>query len=174
MARITLACSVKSFKPLPASIEGNTMRVFSILTLLVVIFFYAPAVGYADPKPVGVVKSIKNTAFITRNGVPLAASTGMEIRNGDVIKTGSDGSIGLIFMDDTVVSMGPKSHIVVEEFLFEPVEGKLSFITQMIQGSVSFLSGQIAKLAPGSARVEIPAATIGVRGTHVLVQVEGE
>ena len=96
----------------------------------------------------------------------------MKIQIGDVVKTGDKGGIGLIFTDDTIISMGSKSEITIEDYLFEPIEGKLSFIARMIQGTISFISGQITKLSPESVRLETPAATIGVRGTHVLVKVE--
>jgi hypothetical protein len=96
----------------------------------------------------------------------------MELKRGDVVKTGDDGSAGLIFSDDTVISMGPHTEIAVEEYLFEPVEGKLGFITRIFKGTVSYLSGQIAKLSPESVKLQTPAATIGVRGTHVLVKVD--
>ena len=43
----------------------------------------------------------------------------------------------------------------------------------MFQGTFSYLSGQISKLVPGAVRLETPDATIGMRGTHVLVKVEG-
>jgi hypothetical protein len=36
---------------------------------------------------------------------------------------------------------------------------------------VSYVSGQIAKLAPGAVRLIAPTATIAVRGTHVLIRV---
>ena len=97
----------------------------------------------------------------------------MKVMKGDLIKTGPSSSVGVIFEDDTVLSMGPKSEFAIEEFIFRPVENKLSFVARIIRGTLSFLSGQIAKLSPGSVRLETPAATIGMRGTHVLVKVQG-
>ena len=91
---------------------------------------------------------------------------------GDVINSGRDGSVGLIFSDDTIISMGPSTELAVEDYLFEPVEGKLAFIARIIKGTVSYLSGQISKLSPESVKLVTPAATIGVRGTHVLVKVD--
>lgn len=58
------------------------------------------------------------------------------------------------------------------EIQFEPLEKKLFFVLRMIQGTVSFLSGQVAKLSPESVKLVMPAATIGVRGTHVLIKVD--
>ena len=122
---------------------------------------------------VGIVRSVSTDAHILRNGTSIAAKTNMKIMNGDVVKTGPNGSIGLIFDDDTIVSMGPNSEFAVEDFLFNPSEKKLSFVVRMFQGTFSYLSGQISKLVPGAVRLETPDATIGIRGTHILVKVEG-
>lgn len=127
----------------------------------------------AAPASVGIVRSVSMDAHILRNKTSIAAKTNMKIMNGDVVKTGPSGSIGLIFDDDTLVSMGPNSEFVVEDFLFNPSEKKLSFVVRMLQGTFSYLSGQISKLVPGAVRLETPDATIGIRGTHVLVKVEG-
>jgi len=127
----------------------------------------------AAPASVGIVRSVSMDAHILRNGTSIAAKTNMKIMNGDVVKTGPNGSIGLIFDDDTLVSMGPNSEFAVEDFLFNPSEKKLSFVVRMLQGTFSYLSGQISKLVPGAVRLETPDATIGMRGTHVLVKVEG-
>ena len=121
---------------------------------------------------VGVVKTLEGGAVITRNGEMIAVGTGMELQRADLVKTDRHGTIGLVFSDDTRITMGPNTEISVDDYLFEPVEKKLSFVLRLIRGTVSFLSGQIAKLSPESVQVVMPAATIGVRGTHVLIKVD--
>ena len=96
----------------------------------------------------------------------------MKILMGDVIQTSKTGCIGLIFDDDTVVSMGPTSEMVIDEYLFVPIEGKFSFVVRFVRGTIAYLSGQISKLAPQSVRLETPVATIGVRGTQVLIKLD--
>lgn len=121
---------------------------------------------------VGIVKSVDGEAFILRQAQTLKAEVNIQIDNGDVVKTGPTGSIGLIFEDDTVVSVGPSGEIVIADFKFDPAAEDLSFVIKMLHGTVSYLSGQIAKLAPENVRVETPDATIGMRGTRILVKVE--
>ena len=126
----------------------------------------------AAPVSVGIVRSVSTDAYILRDKTPVAAKINMKVMVGDVVKTGPTGSIGLIFDDDTLVSMGPNSEFVVEDFHFNPSEKQLSFVLRLIQGTFSYLSGQISRLVPGAVRLETPDATIGMRGTHVLVKVE--
>jgi hypothetical protein len=91
---------------------------------------------------------------------------------GDRVSTGADGKAGLLFEDDTVMSLGPKSALRIEDFRFQPAEKKLSFVARILQGTATYLSGQIGRLAPDLVRVETPHATIGMRGTHILVSVD--
>ena len=121
---------------------------------------------------VGFVKSLGGQATVLRDGEAQEAAVGMEIKAGDIVRTGTDGSAGLIFSDDTIVTMGPRTEFVVESYLFEPLEGRLGFVAKIWRGTISYLSGQIEKLSPGTVQLKTPAATIGVRGTHVLLKVD--
>ena len=145
-----------------------------ILVLLIFIVMSNPFVCYGESTFIGIVKTVDGEAFVIRNDQPAKAVKGMTIQMGDVLKTGADGCMGIIFSDDTVISMGLNTELTIKRYLFDPRRGKLSFFAKMVQGTISFLCGQIAKLAPDSVCVEIPAATIGIRGTHFLVKAEKE
>lgn len=121
---------------------------------------------------VGIIKTLSGDVVIVRNGTTIKAEGNMKLLKGDQISTGANGKAGLIFEDDTVISIGANSRIVIDDFMFQPSEKKLSFIARIIQGTASYLSGQIAKLAPNLVRLVTPHATVGMRGTHVLVKVD--
>ena len=78
----------------------------------------------------------------------------------------------MIFRDNTTLSIGPDSTLVIDKFVFQPAEGNLGIVTRLAKGTASYLSGEITKLSPGSAKFETPLATIGIRGTRFLVKVE--
>jgi hypothetical protein len=120
----------------------------------------------------GIVKSVEGAAMIERNGERKAAARGMQLQKGDTVKTDPQGAIGMVFSDDTLISMGPNTEVRIDDYLFEPLEKRLSFVARILRGTVCFLSGQIAKLSPESVRLVMPVATIGVRGTHVLIKVD--
>ena len=150
------------------------MKKCIILTLFICILWSNAPAWCSEKGFVGIVKNVRSEAFIIRNDISENAIIGKKIEMGDVLKTGSNGSMGVIFMDDTVIAMGPKTEIFIHTFLFEPVKGNLSFIAKMVKGTVNFISGQISKLAPGSVDFQTPYFTIGDRGTHFLVKVEEE
>ncbi|MBT4266096.1 MAG: hypothetical protein HOA72_21440 [Desulfobacula sp.] len=149
------------------------MKYTAIIVLSLSVILGNAILSQAEALSVGIVRTVSNEGYILRNDTLIKAEINMKVMNGDVVKTGPAGSMGLIFDDDTIVSMGPDSEFLVEDFLFRPAENKLSFVIRILQGTYSFFSGQIAKLSPGSVRLETPDATIGMRGTHVLVQVKG-
>ena len=124
--------------------------------------------------PVGSIKSIENTATIKRHETIVPAQEGGMIFVGDILMTDKTGTIGVIFRDDAMISLGPDSQVKIDAFMFRPAEGQFSFIARMIRGTAAFVSGQIAKLSPESMRVQTPVAEIGVRGTRFAVQAEGE
>jgi len=150
------------------------MKKCAVLGLFITLFWTNALAWCNETGFIGIVKNVEPEAFIIRNDVSEDAVIGKEIAMGDVLKTGTNGSIGVIFNDDTVMAMGPKTEIVVQKFFFIPAEGNLSFIARMVKGTLSFISGQIAKLSPDSVLLETPVATIGPRGTHFLVKIEKE
>ena len=148
------------------------MRVSAVHLLCLLLVLIGLCTPAAAGSFVGVVKTLEGGATIARNGETITVVTGMEIQRADVVKTDRHGTVGLVFSDDTLISMGSNTELTVDDYLFEPLEKELSFVVRLIRGTVSFLSGQIAKLSPESVQLIMPAATIGVRGTHVLIKVD--
>ncbi len=137
---------------------------------LVPLFF--PILCNASDAPVGSVNRLKGTASIIRQTRVIPAQIGEKIYMMDSLKTGRDGSMGVIFKDDTLLSIGPESEIIISEFLFSPAEGKLSIVTRLLKGTAIYLTGIIGKLSPESVRFETPVANIGIRGTKFAVKIE--
>ena len=143
-----------------------------IIRILSFIFFLSPILSDAADAPVGTIKIAKGAASIIRQNQVIPAQNGEKVFMGDSLKTGPDGSLGMIFKDDTLVSIGPQSEIIISEFLFSPAEGKLSIVTKFLKGTAAYLTGIIAKLSPESVRFETPVANIGIRGTRFAVKIE--
>jgi hypothetical protein len=77
-----------------------------------------------------------------------------------------------VFSDETLLSLGPESLVVVDQYVFAPRQGKFSIVLKMLRGTAAYLSGLISKLTPEAAHFETPSASIGIRGTHFVVKVE--
>lgn len=142
-------------------------------TILIICVLLASATisGAQDERPIGVVKTVSGNAFILREGHRLTAQPGSGLAVGDVLSTGATGTLGVILRDDTVLSLGPSSETRIDQFAFEPAEKKLGMLLRVTRGLIAYISGRIAKLAPGAARIETPVATLGIRGTRLVARI---
>ncbi|MCF8130741.1 MAG: FecR domain-containing protein [Deltaproteobacteria bacterium] len=143
----------------------------AILFFTLFLFFPASPLWAMEPEA-GVIKNITGNATIGRGEQTLPAAEGVKIHTKDILETSAKGSMGIIFRDDSTLSMGPETRIVIDDFMFSPGTGKLSFVTKISKGTAAYLSGKIGKLSPGATRVETPLAVLGIRGTRFLVEVE--
>jgi hypothetical protein len=124
-----------------------------------------------EDRPIGLVKTASGDAFILRGGQRMAALPGSGLVLGDVLSTGANGALGVILRDDTILSLGPSTETRIEQFAFEPAEKKLGMVLRVSRGLISYISGRISKLAPGSVRIETPVATLGIRGTRLVARI---
>ena len=120
----------------------------------------------------GQIKVAKGSAFVQRDGQQLAATAGMKVRSADVLITGVDGSIGVTFLDNSLVSTGPNSVFTIDKYEFNSTTHSGSFDGSLKRGTLAAVSGKLVKQAPESMRIRTPASIMGVRGTEFVVQVE--
>jgi len=142
------------------------------VTLLLSALCLLPAADTAFAREtIGVVRTASGAATVTRGQKTIPAAPGLKIMAGDTLGTGRDGSLGVILRDDSSLSIGPESRLVLRSFLFLSLEGKFDLVASITRGSMAYLSGLIGKLAPEKARFETPTGTIGIRGTRFAVNV---
>jgi len=125
----------------------------------------------AQEKPIGQVKTASGDVAIVRNSSRIPAKPGDSVFQKDTIETGADGAVGITFTDNTVMAAGPNSEVAMEEYTFDSSNFKGSMVTDMRKGTLSVVSGEIAKSSHGAMKVRTPAAILGVSGTHFAVQV---
>lgn len=130
------------------------------------------ATGFARADDVGQVKVAKGTVHVERDGKRLPAAVGMAVRQSDTLVTGADGSVGVTFSDNSLLSTGPNSVLVVERYTFDTTTHAGAFDASLKKGTLAVVSGKMVKQSPGAMRVRTPAAIMGVRGTEFLVQVD--
>ena len=82
----------------------------------------APALAQ-EPAAAGRIKVVSGAAFLVRGGSQTPAQAGQVVYQADVLRTGSDGHIGVTLKDDTRVSLGPASEVRLDRFNYAPAEG---------------------------------------------------
>lgn len=148
------------------------MKKLFILCLMMTILL--PCLAMGEELPIGTAKTGKGDVVVIRSGEEILIQIGDRLYQNDVIRTGADSSVGIIFEDNTILSLGPKSEIVIDEYVFVPQKGMMSMVTRMLKGTACYLSGIIGRQSPESVKFQTPDATIGIRGTQFLVKVEGK
>lgn len=128
--------------------------------------------GFARAEGVGQIKTAKGTVHVERDGKRLPATVGMAIEQADAVVTGADGSAGITFSDNSLLSTGPNSVLVVDQYTFDTTTHAGRFEASLKKGTLAVVSGKMVKQSPGAMRVRTPAAIMGVRGTEFVVQVD--
>lgn len=126
----------------------------------------------AAAEPVGFVKTASGRAEVLTGGRAVAAQPGTPVQEGSVLRTGPGSALGVTFRDNTVMSFGPDTELTVDEYLYQPAQGRGKLGARMGKGTLNYVSGAIARLQPEAVKVNTPTGTIGVRGTQFLLKVE--
>lgn len=126
------------------------------------------AAAWAAP-PAGVVKVVKGAVSIERASAKRSPVAGDRVEAGDRIVTGADGQIGLTLNDNTLLSAGPNSTLVLDKFAFDTTTHAGTIDASVRRGTLAVVSGKIAKQSPESVRFRTSNAILGVRGTSFLI-----
>ena len=91
---------------------------------------------------------------------------GDKIYFGDIIKAEDQSKSQILLLDQTVITIGAKTSVTLDEFVYDPNSQKGKITTNIIEGSVKVLSGKISEKNPDNLIVKTPAGSIGTRGTE--------
>ncbi len=102
--------------------------------------------------------------------VRLAA--GANVAAGDAVVTGADSHAQIRFADDALVALKPDTEFRIEQFVFNGrADGNERAVFRLVRGGFRTVSGQIGKVDHDRYSVLTTQATIGIRGTHYLLQI---
>ena len=135
---------------------------------------FAQADGSASVAPavIGNVTKLTGNATAIRNGVSIILNQGDTVHKGDVVQSGSDSTLGITFIDGTVFGLASNAKMVLNEMIYDPNGSDNKSLLSLVQGTISFVAGATAK--KGDMKVDTPVATMGIRGTAVLVEIDFE
>jgi hypothetical protein len=145
------------------------LRVFSCLIFTFSLICFS---AVAEPAYIGTIKALQGKVSIQLGSTIVDAQLNDKVYEGYLIDTEDNSSIGLVFIDGTQLSIGPSSQVIINRYLFSPKKKQYSFDVMIQNGSAIYSSGKLGELSPESIKVQTPEATIGVRGTKFLVEVD--
>ncbi|MBL4690336.1 MAG: FecR domain-containing protein, partial [Rhodospirillales bacterium] len=127
---------------------------------------YAQAGPTAAKEPIGHVETTSGGTEVVRvDGTRVTLQQGDPLFLGDILETGADGAVGIVFADESTLSLGESGRMTLDEMVYDPGEQSGTMSVSLLQGAFSFVSGQIAKTDPNAMTLNTPTATIGIRGT---------
>lgn len=145
------------------------MRAVACCLFAVLIATAAARPAAADER-IGQIKVVSGEVTIARGGSTLPAAPGAALREKDVIETLANSAVGMTFTDNSRMSLGPNSRLILESYAFGPAR-RNGFDARLARGSLTAASGGIAEASPLSMRVLMPTTVLGVQGTEFAVRV---
>lgn len=88
------------------------------------------------------------------------------------VTTGAEGQAQLLMLDQSAVTVGPNSSLVIDKFVYDPDTRTGEMALSLSRGLMRFVGGRLSK--NGNATVRTPVATMGIRGGIALVNVINE
>lgn len=128
--------------------------------------------GAAAQENIGVTAAVVNLVHGTLAEQERTLVIGDRLFHNEAIETEVESSTQLLFLDETTMSIGPESRLVLDTFVFDPDPNVSKVVMSATVGVFRFVSGS---LASASYEIRTPVAIIGVRGTifDLLVALDG-
>ena len=143
------------------------MRYFGYLF----IFIFLPFFVFANEQ-VGTIGIVIGQADVVNRNIELEIKE--NIYFGDIIKTGAQTNLQILFNDETVFTIGENTEIVINEFIYDPnQDNELNKISaEVMQGSLKVVTGLISKENPENLLITLPTGVLATRGTEVQALVK--
>ena len=139
-----------------------------IPALLVMVLLAMPSAASFAETRIGVAASTKPNADGIVGAGSQSLSAGSEVFANETVRTGNLGQADLVFLDQTNLTVGPTSEVLLDKFVYDPTGPKGKVVLQLTRGSFRFVTGTQDHRAYS---VNTPYGSLGVRGTVVEVVV---
>lgn len=123
--------------------------------------------------PQATVDAVVTPAWIERNGRTRPLDVGMEVKNGDRIRTGDGARAYLKLAEGSTVKIGEKASL---GFFSRSLKPNKSFrgALDVATGAFRFTTDALRKVKERDVAVRVGTATVGIRGTDVWGKSDGD
>jgi len=119
-----------------------------------------PSVGRAD-----------NIVAVVRGELPTKTrylSITDRVFSNEKISTDTSSAVRLVFLDNSIISIGANSSVTLDKFVFDPSGRKSQVALSLSKGVMRFVTGDLSK---ERYSIRTPTATMGIRGTVLEITV---
>jgi len=134
--------------------------------LIIIFLTFASVANASNNSFVGVIGAAIGDIKNQKNE---SLTNGSKIFFGDTIISKNKSNAQILFLDQTVLTLGEETELTIDEFVYDPNSQDGSFVSTVKTGTVKFITGQISKKNPDNLEVKVPAGTLGARGTEFVI-----
>lgn len=117
----------------------------------------------------GTVKTVKGQVHIERGTERSTVSVGSPVYAQDRILSGSNSAVGITLKDNTMLTAGSNSILVLSQYAFDRSANTGHMDTLVKRGTLAVVSCQLAKSQPDKVVFRTNTVTLGVRGTEFIM-----
>lgn len=154
--------------------RNNTIThdLFSISLLAIALLITtAAAVIAQEDNPVGIVTAVSGNVTATSVEGTDTLAEGDPVFMGDIIRTGADSGVKIVFNDESLISLGDETELEINDFVYTPAQRKS--VTNVTRGKVRAI---ISNIKDRSSDVEFKTknAVAGIKGTILYINADSE
>ncbi len=141
----------------------NTLIIFYSLLF----FMFLVTFAMASDK-IARVLNVKGVATLTREGKSIGLVKDNWLYKNDRIVTKRKSSLEIKLVDNSFVNIGELSNLEMVDLVYDPIKKDGYIDLKIVTGAFRMISGNIAKLGPDLMKLDLPTATVGIRGTSIV------
>ncbi|MGH8707549.1 MAG: FecR family protein, partial [Burkholderiales bacterium] len=116
--------------------------------------------------------AIGPVSVIGADGRTRPAARGIEVDTGDTVRT-NDGRVQMRMTDGAYISLQPNTEFGIKDYKFEgKTDGSENAFYSLLKGAMRTVTGLIGRVNRNKYQVATPTATVGIRGTGGLIEVQ--
>src|SRR5277367_5599394 len=113
---------------------------------------------------IGKLQAVMGLVAITRENASIARpAVGDPVHEGDLIETGTDGLIAIVFVDGTTFRLCANTRVVLDEFVYGVRQGSDSAVFRVTKGIFGIIAGKMAAI--GRLLIDTPLGQVRSTGS---------
>lgn len=115
---------------------------------------------------VGQAQFVFGEVIVERGTDRIVVQPGTPVRQGDIIRTGADGTLQLVMIDKAFLSLRSNSRMRLDRYDFaETPSAAHAALVTLVNGVLRTFTGELARRNRSQFKMRSPIATIGIRGS---------
>jgi hypothetical protein len=134
-------------------------RLSAVLAFLAMMLA-APAILAAPAPAAATVEAVQSPAWRDRGGMTTPLAAGMELKSGDIVRTGAGARAYLMLAEGSRVKLGEAARFTLFSRSLQP-DKYFRGALDVLAGAFRFTTGKFAKTRPREVAIRVGTATIG-------------